>query len=375
MAKKSTFPLLNFSHILMGARFDIWLRLLFENGFHVSFRSIPQSLLISLVSLLLFPLALLERLILWLPLRRERVENPIFILGHWRSGTTYLHNLLSRDPQLGYFDPVSTVVCHNSFLLRPILRLIVLQLIRDARPMDNMEYKMDLPMEEMLAVNASSTVSIAHMLCFAERYPHYVKQVFVDELPEKRRQNWGRVYCYLLKKQSFLCRGKELVLKSPDSTCHAGELFRLFPDGKFINIYRNPYKVIPSTVNMFNKLFSFQSLQDAPDERIVEETVLQLFKRTYEKLFEDMKMIPSGQIVEVRYEDFVKDPLSHLQNIYQALNLPGFADAKATFQDYVDSQAGYQKNKFDLRPELLEKINRELGFYFEHYGYEMMQEV
>src|SRR5437879_2949234 len=29
-------------------------------------------------------------------------EPPVFILGHWRSGTTYLHNLMCEDAQMGY---------------------------------------------------------------------------------------------------------------------------------------------------------------------------------------------------------------------------------------------------------------------------------
>jgi len=375
MPKKTVIPLLNFSHIMLGCRFDIWLHLLIKNRFRVSLRNIPQAVLITLVTLLLFPFAILERLLLASVLKRQKVKSPLFILGHWRSGTTYLQNMLSKDTQFGYFDPVSTVTCHNSWLLRPLLALLEKGAISDARPMDNMEYSMDLPMEEMLAVNASTQVSIAHMLCFAEDYPHYINQAFVDELPEKSRENWDQVYRYLLKKQTFLCKGKSLLLKSPDSTCHAAELYRLFPDAKFINIYRNPYKVIPSTINMFNKLFAFQSLQNPPDPQVVEDTVLRLFKRAYEKLFADMKMIPSGQLVEIQYEEFVKQPIAYAERIYQSLGIPGFEKAKQNFQAYVDSQIGYQKNKFNVRPELVARINKELKFYFEHYGYEMMQEA
>lgn len=375
MAKKPASPLLNFSHMMLGCRFDVWLHLLIENRFQVSLRNIPQTILITLVTLILFPFAILERLLLAIPIRRQEVKHPLFVLGHWRSGTTYLQNMLSKDAQFGYFDPVSTITCHNSWLLRPLLTILEKGAISDARPMDNMEYSMDLPMEEMLAVNASSQVSIAHMLCFAKHYSYYVDQAFVDELPSRKRKNWDRVYTYLLKKQTFLCKGKELMLKSPDSTCHAAELYRLFPGAKFINIYRNPYKVIPSTINMFNKLFAFQSLQNPPDPQIVEDTVLCLFKRAYEKLFADMKMIPPEQLVEIQYEEFVKQPIEYMKHIYQSLELPGFQEAKPHFQAYVDSQLGYQKNKFNVGPELVARINKELKFYFEHYGYEMMQEA
>lgn len=375
MTKQNRKPFLNLNHMMMGCRFDVWLRLLIVNRFQISLRNIPQTLLITIISLILFPFALLERVLLLLPLRHRPVREPLFVLGHWRSGTTYLQNLLSRDPQFGYFDPVSTVTCHNSWLLRPLLRLVEKNALADARPMDNMQYTMDLPMEEMLAVNLSSQVCIAHMLCFVKCYQYYLDQAFVDELPCGPRRNWGRVYTYLLKKQTFLCRNKQLMLKSPDSTCHAVELLRLFPDGKFINIYRNPYNVIPSTINMFNKLFAQQALQDPPDSDLVEKTVLELFKRTYQKFFAELQQFPADQLVEVRYEDFEQRPIEYMRNFYEHLGLGGFEAALPRFQEYVDSQKGYQKNHFTVRPELVRKINQELKFYFEHYGYEMMQEV
>ena len=42
-------------------------------------------------------------------------------------------------------------------------------------------------------------------------------------------------------------------------------------------------------------------------------------------------------------------------------------------RDYVESQKNYQKNKFDMDPRLVRKINEQLGFYFEHYGYPMRE--
>lgn len=30
------------------------------------------------------------------------VPSPVFVLGHWRSGTTFLHNLLAYDPRWAF---------------------------------------------------------------------------------------------------------------------------------------------------------------------------------------------------------------------------------------------------------------------------------
>ena len=39
----------------------------------------------------------------------------------------------------------------------------------------------------------------------------------------------------------------------------------------------------------------------------------------------------------------------------------------------IRDRRGYQKNKFDISPRLVRKINAKLGFYMEHYGYEMRE--
>ena len=74
------------------------------------------------------------------------------------------------------------------------------------------------------------------------------------------------------------------------------------------------------------------------------------------------------------YEELERDPVACLGGIYEALGLDGFEAARPRFEAYVAGQKDYVKNHFTLTPRLRGKINGELGFYFEHYGYEMRTE-
>ncbi len=364
---------INGSHFLLTCRFDVWLRLLGQNHFHILPRKIPQALLISLSSLFFFPFALLERLLIAIPVKKARVKQPLFILGHWRSGTTYLQNVLSRDEGFGYFDPVSTDCFNNSVLLRPILKAAQNKVLANARPMDNLQYANDLPMEEVFSIAISSDLAIVEMLVFPENAMWYLDAAFVDELPDKHRQRWRKVYDYILRKQTWLCKQKPLLLKSPDSTARAMELYRMYPDARFIMIHRNPYAVIRSTINMFKKLFDLMTLQQEPDEEYLEDMIVATFVRIYRKLFREMEQLPDKQYIDIKYEDFEQQPLTYLEEIYQYLHLPGFASAKTHFIDYIESQKGYQKNHFDYSPRLIEKINQQCGFYFARYGYDRIE--
>ena len=124
---------------------------------------------------------------------------------------------------------------------------------------------------------------------------------------------------------------------------------------------------------MFNKIMDQMCLQKKPDPMYIEDMIVATSGRIFRKVIADVEQIPKDQIIEVRYEDFEQDALGHLRRIYDHLGLPGFDKAEPAFRAYIDSQKDYQKNRFDIEPRLVRKINEQCGFYFEHYGYPMKE--
>ncbi len=361
-------------HYLMGCRLDNWVRLLVQNRFSVG-ANIPQALYISGASLLLSPFVLAENLIYGKRIRKTEIKkDPLFIIGHWRTGTTYLQNLLSRDPQFGWADPLNTVTISNCLLLGRFLRSAESEALKSARPMDNMEYRLDLPVEETFGVATISPYSIIHMIAFPRNYLRYLPGAFVGDLPEREKRSWQRSYSYVLRKLTYIYHGKQLLLKSPDNTAHIKELMELYPDARFLNIYRDPYVTVMSTIHMFKKQMDLLRLSRLPDgdfEVMLEDTILSIFERMYQELFAMQKDFAPQHFVELRYEDFVKEPAKYLKMVYETLGMDGFDKALPYFQAYIDSQKGYVRNHFELSERLRQKINARLGFYFKHYGYEM----
>ena len=114
---------INPGHFLLTCRLDNWVHLLEDNHFHIARDRLPQALYISATALALAPAAAAESLIYRKRIRETKIEkDPIFILGHWRSGTTYLQNVLSRDEQFGWFDPVNTIGLPYSLLLGRLIQ-------------------------------------------------------------------------------------------------------------------------------------------------------------------------------------------------------------------------------------------------------------
>lgn len=364
----------NFGHMLSGIRLDVWLKLLRENKIDKEFY--PQAAVITLESLLLTPLAWLEYLIFWIPIHFTKIKkDPIYVVGFWRSGTTYLQNLLTRDPQFGWLDPVSTITFGNCILLRKPLTAIAKNGLKGARAMDNLEFELDLPMEEAHAFTNLTDLSVSHMMAFPDhgKGAKYVNTIFTDSLSCDDRRRFYHVYNYLLKKITYIKGGKQLLLKSPDNTARIAFLKRAYPKSKFINIYRNPYTVVRSALNMFRIEMDKYALSESVSDQYLLDRVCLIFERVYRRAFRDMDNLPECDKIEIKYEDFVDHQEEYLEKIYQKLGIKNYDKAYPYFKEYMDSMKDYQTNTYDYAPELIEKVNERLGFYFERYGYEMIQ--
>ena len=368
-------PILSLNHYLLGVRFDNYLRLLSRANFKIQPAKIPQTAFIGLLSLVLAPFALIEGAVCAVPIARTKMEkDPVFILGHWRSGTTYLQNLLSRDPQFGWASPLQTAMFSNCALLGWALRGGVQKGIKGSRPMDNVQYDMSLPMEETFAIGNFTPYTLDHLLAFPIVWEKYLDCAFVDNLPDRDRKAFKRAYQYAMKKITMLWKGKQLVLKSPDNTARIGCLLEMYPDAKFVNIYRDPYDTVRSTVNMILSQIELCRLTPLPDTDIralLEDMVVERTFDMYKDLIARESAFKPGHYISIRYEDFVQEPERYLREIYDTLELPGFEEALPRFREFIAGQKNYQTNKKSMSPRLREKINRHLGFYFEHFGYEM----
>ncbi len=364
----------DFGHMLSGIRMDVWIKLLRENKVDKKFY--PQAVVITMESAVLTPLAYLEYLLFWVPIHFTKMKkDPIYVTGFWRSGTTYLQNLLTRDPQFGWFDPVSTITFGNCILLRKPLTALAKNGLKGARAMDNLEFELNLPMEEAHGFTNLTDLSVSHMMAFPDhgKGAKYVEAIFTDALSSKDRKRFWRVYNYMLKKLTYIKGGKQLLLKSPDNTARIAFLKRAYPKAKFINIYRNPYTVVRSALNMFRIEMDKYALSESVSDQYLLDRVCLIFERVYRRAFRDLDNLAPCDKIEIKYEDFVENQEEYLEKIYKRLGIKNYDKAYPYFKEYMDSMKDYKTNQYDYAPELIEKVNERLGFYFERYGYEMIQ--
>ena len=78
----------------------------------------------------------------------------------------------------------------------------------------------------------------------------------------------------------------------------------------------------------------------------------------YDVFFDERDLIPDRQLHELSFCELVRNPMDEMRNIYEALDLPGFAEAQPAFQRYLDSTTGYRPCEY---PELPSGLRREIA--------------
>jgi hypothetical protein len=111
-------------------------------------------------------------------------------------------------------------------------------------------------------------------------------------------------------------------------------------------------------------------LQKPPKVEEAEKLMMEVYKQVYKKYFREKHAIPDGNLIEIRYEDFIQQPLKHIQRMYAELQLDGFKESEQSFKDYLASQIHVKRHTYDITEEVKEKIYKEWKFAFDEFGYE-----
>jgi hypothetical protein len=243
------------------------------------------------------------------------------------------------------------------------------------REIDNIPLSMDNPEEEDLAIANMSPYSYLHMYSYPRRATYFFETyiTYFGNLPKSTIDKWKKVYLLILRKATLKAGGKRLVIKNCADSARIKALLELFPDAKFIHIYRNPYNIFRSTQHLHKMVMERAQLQEVGQNEHA-NWVLLFYAQLMRKLLADKSLIPAGNLVEVKYEDLDKEPLAQLRKVYETLGLPGFAEAEPAFRAYLDSISGYQKLAHKtLDDDAITKINRNWQFAFDALGYKRIE--
>ncbi|MBB5519522.1 sulfotransferase family protein [Amphiplicatus metriothermophilus] len=317
-----------------------------------------------------WPFSTAERLALAgrLP-RAQEMPAPVFILGHWRSGTTHLYNIMVKSGAWGFVPPVATGLPWDLFGLARVFRPLLERALPEHRYIDNIPVTPDSPQEDEIAVANMSASSFYHGIYFPRAFDDLVRRgLFFDGCAEGEVERWKERFVYLMRKLHLHQGGRRLLIKNPVYTGRLALLREMFPDAKFIHIHRNPYDVFVSMRNFYKKLLAEFALQTY-EHVDIDGTILDVYARMMDALETDAKDMPVDRYVELRYADLDARPLEAVEEIYRRLGLEGFKEARPKFESYLASVRSFEKNRFAYSDEAAAKVESRLGRFLDKWGY------
>jgi len=222
--------------------------------------------------------------------------------------------------------------------------------------------------EDLYMISCGSKYSVAWGYLFPGAITKYFERLSYFE-NNVLKERWKRAYLYYLKRITKKNDGRPMILKNPPNIARVRHLIEMFPCAKFIYLHRNPFWVFYSTQNLWNNVIArYISLQN-----ISKKEQNELIYNHYQKeMFQseiDKKLIPEGNLVEIKYEDLIEDPVQQINKIYETLKLPGYESAVDSIKQRLEIEKGYTKSEYNFQDEILDEIHEKWNYFIDKWNY------
>ena len=292
-----------------------------------------------------------------------RVDAPIIITGLPRSGTTFLHRMLSLAPN------------HTGIplweMLRPFNQPGALDLRRQKATWELVNchkifngikqkhfLRMDEPEEDIWMMGLTLQSPIFWILMPVAGY--------MEWLLRQDRSHCYREYGELLKAQQQKQPGKRLILKAPDHMANLDLLISNIPNARIIQLHRDPVACVLSLSSLVYSTQSAFSRRINPN-RLAEVNcnMVKHYLRTNRKLRKNP--VVNKMILDISYEELVQSPLAAVKQIYDFCDIPWSKEIEFDLQQFIIQQPknkfgehNYQAEQFGLNSSALSRSFKDL---------------
>jgi hypothetical protein len=270
------------------------------------------------------------------------IERPIVIVGQPRTGTTILHDLLARDPQLR--APLSWEVDRPCPPPEPASfdgdpRIAEVQAMIDLAESMMPGFTKFHPMGAQLAQECVRiTAGDFRSMIFATQYrvPNYNRWL-LEEADMAPGYRWHRRYLEHLQSRM---PAQRWLLKSPAHMWHLAALVAEYPDVVLIQTHRDPLKVVASVSALVAHLRRMASAEVSIADAAATFTddIFSGLDRSIDD--RDRETIAAERVIDVQFTEFVADPLATVERIYDQLRMDLTANTRARMRAFLETHPG-----------------------------------
>lgn len=259
--------------------------------------------------------------------KKHPVEKPLFIISNYRSGSTFLHRMLSEDKNFTsmrtwdmYITPsitqrklVKGIDAIDKLIGSPLRRLVVaidkagLQKV-DIHPISFLEPEED---ENILMQNWTSMM-VLYLFPFWDEMSPY--PYFDRDLAPRERQKVMAFYKSMLQRHLYATGVPHFVSKNPSFSAKIATLKEFFPDARIIYLVRNPLDMLPSTVSWLN--YAWNVFSEPAEKYIYTKEICELSQHWYRYPLQYLDENPSANHLILPYDELVNKPIEVVQKFY-----------------------------------------------------------
>ena len=296
-----------------------------------------------------------------------QLRPPLIVTGLARSGTSFLHRMLSVDPT------------HRALpqwqLMRPFpegkgkdkRRKTMARSLRFREPLvegsDAIHYfRVDTPEECILPLGLTFNSLIFPTLLPAPGYLEWylqnqdVKQKFIE-------------YRQLLQFFQSEEPSRRLLMKTPAHTGNIGQIREAIPQAMFIQTHREPITCVSSLCSLSYTFYQGQS--SYVDKNEIGRLDAELNEFWLRRNFAFREANP-GVIYDIDYRELVKDPLGTVRGIYTHYNLPWTQEYETALHDFIHNNPKNKHGKHQYSPAEFGldegELKKRFRFYTEKMG-------
>jgi len=317
--------------------------------------------------------------------RKVQIKKPLFIIGHPRSGTTFLHHLLTQTNEAAAFK--CWHLLFPALTARTLFKPLIHRLIKTGRSEvmpEETGHKMDLNKveeEEMLFLNTYDTQFVpAGLLGLDDR--QYPELQHHDQQPKSRRFRSLRFLHGCFQRQIQYTGKSQIIAQTHFSTHRLKTMLEFYPDAKFVYIIRNPHQVVPSFLSLLHKSIDFRwGLDKIPTDILQRynerryQAMIDLYRYFYD--LQKNNALPTDRVKVLSYDLLRSDLVGAFKQIVDFSGIKVSEELRKKVARRAENQGGYQRKHqvMDLADFGLshEKISRDFAFVFEEYGIEDRQ--
>ena len=306
-----------------------------------SFSRWGLGLLIGLSGLMVEPLAWLQSLLFAQQLGRVQLpDDPIVIIGHWRSGTTFLHQLLARDP--------AVATARNTLTVAPLVALLLQPWMARVRLIDAVPWGPDDPQDDELGLARLTFDTNMGGMAFPRDYlANFRRHVLVTSKAYDRQS-------LLLCRLPWLHNGaskSRWLMKNSVHTARVKLVLKHFPRARFVVLRRSPIDSIRSLVPVKQRLVTLVGLQPVPDPLKKVEEAAAAHRDLLEAFEASRHLIPAQQLLELDYDDLISQPLQAFEGIYTRFGLTSWPVAEGPIKARIDQTRSYSADPVHVPPQ------------------------